>query len=143
MIRVVLPQHLRTLAKVQGEVQLEFEGPVTQRAVLDALEDKYPMLQGTIRDHVTKQRRAFLRHSSFRVGETSVLATDAECSGHPAFQGFSLCLTPGSAADAEKLFGALAKSGKVKIPLSKTFFSPCFGEVSDRFGVNWMFYVAP
>ena len=61
MIRVVLPQHLRTLAKVQGEVQLEIEGPITQRAVLDALEDKYPMLQGTIRDHVTKQRRAFLR----------------------------------------------------------------------------------
>ena len=62
MIRVVLPQHLRTLAKVQGEVQLEIEGPITQRAVLDALEDKYPMLQGTIRDHVTKQRRAFLRY---------------------------------------------------------------------------------
>jgi len=61
MIRVVLPQHLRTLAKVQGEVLLEIDGPVTQRSVLDALEAKYPMLQGTIRDHVTKERRAFLR----------------------------------------------------------------------------------
>ena len=61
MIRVVLPQHLRTLARVSGEVQLDVEGPVTQRSVLDALELRYPMLQGTIRDHVTQQRRAFLR----------------------------------------------------------------------------------
>jgi len=61
MIRVELPQHLRTLAKVGREVQLEIEGPVTQRAVLDALEARYPMLCGTIRDHVTQQRRAFLR----------------------------------------------------------------------------------
>lgn len=60
-IRVELPQHLRTLAKVGREVQLEIEGPVTQRAVLDALEARYPMLCGTIRDHVTQQRRAFLR----------------------------------------------------------------------------------
>jgi sulfur-carrier protein len=61
MIRVQLPQHLRTLAKVQGEVQLEIEGPVTQRSVLDALETRYPMLKGTIRDHVSQQRRAFMR----------------------------------------------------------------------------------
>jgi sulfur-carrier protein len=61
MIRVVLPQHLRTLARVSGEVQLDVEGPVTQRSVLDVLEARYPMLQGTIRDHVTQQRRAFLR----------------------------------------------------------------------------------
>jgi len=54
--------HLRTLAKVGAEVQLEVEGPVTQRSVLDALEARYPMLRGTIRDHVTKQRRAFLRY---------------------------------------------------------------------------------
>ena len=61
MIRVVLPQHLRTLAKVDGEVKLEVEGPITQRSVLDALEARYPMLRGTIRDHVTQERRAFLR----------------------------------------------------------------------------------
>ena len=61
MIRVVLPAHLRTLARVDGEVQLQIEGPVTQRAVLDALEARYPMLRGTIRDHVTQQRRAFVR----------------------------------------------------------------------------------
>jgi molybdopterin converting factor small subunit len=61
MIRVILPAHLRTLAKVAGEVHLEVEGPVTQRSVLDALEARYPMLRGTIRDHVTQQRRPFVR----------------------------------------------------------------------------------
>ncbi|HEX7516121.1 MAG TPA: MoaD/ThiS family protein [Chthoniobacterales bacterium] len=61
MIRVVLPIHLRTLARVDGEVQLHVEGPVTQRSVLDALEARYPMLRGTIRDHVTQKRRAFVR----------------------------------------------------------------------------------
>jgi sulfur-carrier protein len=61
MIRVLLPFHLRTLAHVDGEVELEVNGPVTQRSVLDALEARYPMLCGTIRDHVTQQRRAFVR----------------------------------------------------------------------------------
>ncbi len=61
MIRVVLPAHLRTLAHVDGEVKLHVEGQVTQRSVLDALEARYPMLRGTIRDHVTQQRRAFVR----------------------------------------------------------------------------------
>jgi hypothetical protein len=61
MVRVIIPFHLRTLAKISGEVELEVEGPVTQRSVLDALEEKYPMLRGTIRDHVTQKRRAFLR----------------------------------------------------------------------------------
>ena len=61
MIRVILPQHLRTLAHVGSEVELEVEGRVTQRSVLDALEARYPMLRGTIRDHVTQQRRPFLR----------------------------------------------------------------------------------
>ena len=61
MIRVVLPPHLRTLAHVQGEVMLEVPGPVTQRAILEALEARYPMLRGTIRDHGTHQRRPMLR----------------------------------------------------------------------------------
>ncbi|TMC06497.1 MAG: MoaD/ThiS family protein [Chloroflexi bacterium] len=61
MIRVVLPTHLRRLAQVEGEVQLEVEGPVTQAAVLDALEARYPMLRGTIRDHGTLRRRPFVR----------------------------------------------------------------------------------
>jgi len=61
MIRVVLPTHLRKLARVEGEVQLEVEGRVTQRSVLDALETRYPMLRGTIRDHTTQRRRPFVR----------------------------------------------------------------------------------
>jgi len=61
MIRVVLPAHLRTLARVEGEVTLEIQGPITQRSVLDALEARYPMLQGTLRDHVTQKRRPFVR----------------------------------------------------------------------------------
>ena len=61
MIRVELPFHLRKLARVDGEVQLEVEGAVTQRAILDALETRYPVLRGTIRDHVTQKRRPFVR----------------------------------------------------------------------------------
>jgi hypothetical protein len=61
MIRVELPYHLRNLARVGSEVQVDVSGPITQRSVLDALEDQYPMLRGTIRDHVTLQRRPFLR----------------------------------------------------------------------------------
>jgi sulfur-carrier protein len=61
MIRVEIPSHLRTLAHVEGEVQLEVAAPATQRSVLDAIEAKYPMLRGTIRDHVTQQRRPYLR----------------------------------------------------------------------------------
>jgi molybdopterin synthase sulfur carrier subunit len=61
MIRVVLPAHLRTLAHVTGEVELQVEGQVTQRSVLDALEARYPMLRGTIRDHDAQRRRAFVR----------------------------------------------------------------------------------
>jgi molybdopterin synthase sulfur carrier subunit len=61
IVRVVLPAHLRTLARVEGEVKIDVEGEATQRSILDALEASYPMLRGTIRDHVTRERRAFLR----------------------------------------------------------------------------------
>jgi molybdopterin synthase sulfur carrier subunit len=67
MIRITLPPHLRKLARIDGEVKLEVEGQITQRTVLDALEARYPMLCGTIRDHVTQQRRAFVRF--FACGE--------------------------------------------------------------------------
>ncbi len=87
MIRVVLPAHLRTLARVDGEVTLHVEGPVTQRSVLEALETRYPMLRGTIRDHVTQKRRAFIRffaceqdlsHESPDAPLPDVVATGAE-----------------------------------------------------------------
>jgi hypothetical protein len=67
VIRVVLPPHLRRLARVNGKVELQVEGAITQRSVLDALEANYPMLRGTIRDHVTQQRRSFIRF--FACGE--------------------------------------------------------------------------
>jgi molybdopterin synthase sulfur carrier subunit len=67
MIRVVLPPHLRGLARISGEVELDIPSPVTQRSVVDALESRYPMLSGTIRDHVTQTRRPFLRF--FACGE--------------------------------------------------------------------------
>jgi hypothetical protein len=61
MIRVILPAHLRTLARIDDELKIDVQAPVTQRSILDAIEQQYPMLRGTIRDHVTKQRRPFLR----------------------------------------------------------------------------------
>ncbi len=81
-------------------------------------------------------------HASFRIGETTVMASDGRCQGQPSFQGFSLSLTVPDTAEADRLFGALAKGGQVQMPLAKTFFSPRFGMVADRFGVSWMIYVA-
>jgi hypothetical protein len=89
MIRVELPQHLRTLAHVGREVTLDVEGPVTQRSVLDALEAQYPMLRGTIRDHDTLKRRAFLRffacEEDLSHEEPDALLPDAVASGKEAF----------------------------------------------------------
>ncbi len=82
-------------------------------------------------------------HSSFRIGDTTVMASDGNCAGKPSFQGFSLSITAPDEAKAEQLFGALAKGGQVQMPLAKTFFSPRFGMVADRFGVSWMIIVAP
>ena len=80
-------------------------------------------------------------HASFRVGSTTVLASDGRCTGHPSFQGFSLSITVPNDAEAERLFAALGQGGQVQMPLSKTFFSSRFGMVADRFGVSWMVYV--
>jgi PhnB protein len=82
-----------------------------------------------------------IMHSSFRIGDTVVMASDGYCQGKPSFQGFALALQVRTEAEAERLFGALADGGKVQAPLTKTFFSPRFGMVADRFGVNWMVVV--
>ena len=82
-------------------------------------------------------------HASFRIGETTVLASDGRCQGSPSFQGFSLSLTVPTEAEAERLFGVLGDGGQVQMPMTKTFFSPRFGMVADRFGVSWMIYVTP
>lgn len=81
-------------------------------------------------------------HASFRVGETTVMASDGMCSGSPRFQGVSLSISVPDEATAERLFAALADGGQVQAPLTKTFFSPRFGMVADRFGVSWMIVVA-
>ena len=82
-------------------------------------------------------------HARFAVGDTTVMASDGRCEGKPNFQGFALSLTVADEATADRLFAALSDGGEVRMPLSKTFFSPCFGMVADRFGVSWMVYVAP
>jgi PhnB protein len=80
-------------------------------------------------------------HSSFRVGETIVGASDGRCQGQANFQGISLTLIVRDEAEAKERFDALSDSGQVQMPLAKTFFSPSFGMVADRFGVSWMVYV--
>ena len=82
-------------------------------------------------------------HSCLRIGDTRVMASDGHCLGKPSFQGFSLSLTVANAAEADRVFAALGSGGQVQLPLNKTFFSPRFGMVADRFGVSWMVIVAP
>ena len=82
-------------------------------------------------------------HSSFRIGDTTVMASDGRCLGKPSFQGFSLSLNVPDDAEAERLFAALADGGRTQMPLTKTFSSSRFGMVADRFGVSWMIIVAP
>lgn len=81
-------------------------------------------------------------HACFRIGETAIMASDGNCAGRPSFQGFSLSLNAPDEAAAKRLFDALAEGGQVQMPLAKTFFSPAFGMVADRFGVSWMVIVA-
>ena len=81
-------------------------------------------------------------HASLRVGGALVMASDGNCGGQPQFQGFSLSLSVPDAAAAERMFTALARDGQIQMPLGKTFWSPCFGMVRDRFGVAWMVTVA-
>jgi PhnB protein len=77
-------------------------------------------------------------HASFHIGDTQVMASDGHNTGKPSFQGFSLSITVPNEAKAKQCFSALAEGGKVQQPLTKTFFSPSFGMLADRFGVGWM-----
>lgn len=81
-------------------------------------------------------------HASFKVGDTDVMISDGRCSGKPQFAGFSLSVAAPDEDAARRMFDALADVGKVTMPLGKTFFSPCFGMLTDRFGVGWMIIVA-
>jgi PhnB protein len=82
-------------------------------------------------------------HAAFRVGDSTILGSDGRCMGKPNFQGFALSLTVANEAEAERVFTALGEGGQVQMAMTKTFFSPRFGMVADRFGVAWMVYVAP
>ena len=82
-------------------------------------------------------------HASFRIGDTTLMASDGRCLGKPSFQGFALSLSVPNDAEAERLFAALGDGGQVQMPMAKTFFSSRFGMVADRFGVSWMIIVAP
>ncbi|MFO1488488.1 MAG: SRPBCC domain-containing protein [Verrucomicrobiota bacterium] len=84
-----------------------------------------------------------IMHASFRVGEQLILASDGRCGGSPKFEGFALTFTVATEAAADRAFAALSEGGQVQMPLAKTFFSPRFGMVSDRFGVAWMIMVQP
>ena len=82
-------------------------------------------------------------HVTFAIGDTTIMASDGYCSGKPNFQGVSLSLNVKTEAEAERYFAALSDGGEVRVPLTKTFFSPRFGMVADRFGVSWMVHVRP
>ena len=80
-------------------------------------------------------------HASLRIGGAVLMASDGRCSGRPSFQGITLSLDAKDEAEAKRMFGALGAGGEVRMPLGKTFFSPCFGMLADRFGVGWMVIV--
>jgi PhnB protein len=82
-----------------------------------------------------------IMHARVRIGDTEIFASDGRCTGQPNFQGFALSLTVPDEAEAKQRFDALSDGGQVQMPLSKTFFSPSFGMVADKFGVSWMVYV--
>jgi PhnB protein len=82
-------------------------------------------------------------HASFKVGDTDVMLSDGRCSGKPNFAGFSLSITAPDEAAARRMFSALTEGGTVTMPIGKTFWSPCFGMLTDRFGVAWMLNVVP
>ena len=82
-----------------------------------------------------------IMHATLRIGDATVMASDGRCTGQTSFQGFSLSLTAANEDDAKRKFTALAEGGEIQMPLGKTFFSPAFGMVADRFGVSWMVVV--
>ena len=84
-----------------------------------------------------------IMHARLRIGDSVLMASDGQCTGKPTFSGMSLSLTAKDEAEAKRAFTALSEGGQVQMPLTKTFFSPCFGMFADRFGVGWMVYVEP
>jgi PhnB protein len=90
---------------------------------------------------ITPQSKDKVMHAAVDIGDTTVLMSDGHCGGQASFKGFSLAISATSEAEAEKVFGALGEGGQVTMPLAKTFFSPRFGMLTDKFGVGWMVIV--
>lgn len=96
------------------------------------------------KDHIPPGGESKVMHADIRIGQSNILLSDGGCfSGHPKFEGSALSLTVANEAEADRVFNALVEGGQVTMPLIKTFFSPRFGMLADRFGVQWMVYVAP
>jgi PhnB protein len=91
---------------------------------------------------VTPESKDKVMHAALRAGDTQLLMSDGRCTGSANFNGIALALSAATEGDAERIFNALAEGGKVNMPLAKTFFSPKFGMVADKFGVGWMVMVA-
>ena len=90
---------------------------------------------------ISPENKDKVMHAALKIGDTTVFASDGRCTGTTSFQGFALSLDAKNEAEAKRLFGALAEGGQVQMPLTKTFFSPSFGMVADKFGVGWMVIV--
>jgi PhnB protein len=91
-----------------------------------------------VQPHIQESSKNKVMHAAFRLGDTQIMASDGHCTGSSSFSGVSLTLNTATAAEAEKMFAALGQGGKVTMPMSETFFAHKFGQVSDKFGVNWM-----
>jgi PhnB protein len=95
------------------------------------------------KDHIPPGGENKVMHANIRIGQSEVLLSDGRCSGQPKFEGCALSLTVANEAEADRAFNGLVEGGQTTMPLMKTFFSPRFGMLTDRFGVHWMVYVAP
>jgi PhnB protein len=116
------------------------------RKALDAqveMQMKFKDHPEPIPPQIPKESYDKIMHAQFKVGDTVVMATDGDCQGGQGFKGISLALSVATPAEAEKRFSALADGGNVQMPLTPTFFSPCFGMVADKFGVTWMVMAEP
>jgi len=126
------------------EEALEFYRSALGAEVVDVSRYKdFPAAMEGCGDRLPPGSEAKVMHSSLKIGETLLMATDGLCSGKPKFEGISLSVKADDAAEADRLFNALADGGQVQMPLGETFFSPRFGMVADRFGVSWMVIVLP
>jgi len=131
-----------------GELQVHGSPGLAQMLIANDLVDEYrlwfhPVVLGAAASrHGAPGSENKIMHARMCIGETEIMASDGRSMGNPVFQGVSLSLNVVSAAEADRLFNALGDGGAVQMPLAKTFFSPRFGMVTDRFGVGWMVVVA-